>query len=403
MTVTVSVVIPCYNHAHYVHFALKSILAQTFTAWEAIVVDDGSTDDTPAAVVQFTDARIRYIRQENQGLSAARNTGVGAAQGEYVAFLDADDEWQPRFLERCVAVLAHNDALAGVYCFAQFIDPQGVALPQVGGQVVPSGAFRKRLLEGGFFPPCTTLVRTALVREAGLFDTRLTSLEDWDLWLRLSVHYPMQGIPEALARYRVYPGSMSTNVERMHANRQAVLAKHLGAFTASPQDWSDEKRCAYGFAYRCTAIDSIQQGNWDAGWRYLEQGVAVWPNLLARLDTFYELACGNQPRGYRGQAATLDIESNAMHMLAWLEKFFADNDPQFAPLRRTAYANTYLALGMLSDQAGRWSAARRYLLRAVKLDLRLLASPIHSRRLLKLCIGYKTFKTLKRDTKTSPS
>lgn len=402
MTVTVSVVIPCYNHAHYVHFALQSILVQTFSAWEAIVVDDGSTDDTPTVVAQFTDARIRYIRQENQGLSAARNTGVSAAQGEYVAFLDADDEWQPRFLERCVAVLASNATLAGVYSLAQFIDPQGEALPQVGGQVVPSSAFRKRLLEGGFFPPCTTLVRTALVREAGLFDTRLTSLEDWDLWLRLSVHHQMQGIPEALARYRVYPGSMSTHVERMHANRQAVLAKHLGAFAGSPQDWSNEKRCAYGFAYRCTAIDFIQQGNWDAGWRFLEEGLVVWPHLLARLDTFYELACGNQPRGYRGQAATLDIQGNARHMLTWLEKFFAKSDPQFAPWRRTAYANTYLALGMLSDQAGHWSAARRYLFRAIKFNQRLLFSPAHMRRLLKLCIGYKIFKTLKRDSKTSP-
>lgn len=397
MNLTVSVVIPCYNHAHYVRFALESILAQTFSGWEAIVVDDGSTDDTPAAVANFTDSRIRYIRQENQGLSAARNTGVGAAQGEYVAFLDADDEWCPNFLEHGVAVLAHNDALAGVYSLAQLIDPQGVVLPQVGGQVVAPSAFRTRLLEGGFFPPCTTLVRTALVRQAGLFDIRLTSLEDWDLWLRISEYHQMQGIPEPLARYRVYPGSMSTNVERMHTNRQAVLTKHLGAFEENPQSWSNEKRCAYGFAYRCTAIDYIQQGNWDAGWRFLEAGLAVWPDLLARLDTFYELACGNQPRGYRGQAETLDIEGNANAILKWLEEFFAQNDAQFASLRRTAYGKAYLALSMLSDQAGRWSAARRYLLRAIGSDFRLLGSTANVRRLVKLGIGYSTFRALRKD------
>lgn len=397
MDLTVSVVIPCYNHAHYVRFALESILAQTFDGWEAIVVDDGSTDDTPTAVAAFTDSRIHYIRQENQGLSAARNTGVGVAQGEYVAFLDADDEWGPNFLEHTVTVLVHNTALAGVYSLAQLIDPQSVVLPQVGGQVVDPGSFRSRLLEGGFFPPCTTLVHTDLVRQAGLFDVRLTSLEDWDLWLRISERHQMQGIPEPLARYRVYPGSMSTNVERMHTNRQAVLTKHLGPFEGSPQSWSDEKRSAYGFAYRCTAIDYIQQGNWDAGWRFLETGLAVWPDLLARLDTFYELACGNQPRGYRGQADIVDIEANATEVLEWLERFFAQNNGQFAALRRTAYGNAFLALSMLSDQAGRWPAARRYLLRAFGSDLRLLVSIANVRRLLKLSLGHRIYRTLRKD------
>ncbi|MBN2391115.1 MAG: glycosyltransferase family 2 protein [Anaerolineae bacterium] len=397
MTSSVSVVIPCYNHAHYVCFAIESILAQTFGNWEAIIVDDGSTDDTPAVVAQFTDPRVRYIRQENQGLSAARNTGIGASQGKYLAFLDADDEVRPRFLECCVAALAQDDTLGGVFTLAQFIDPQGMELPQVGGQAVSAVDFRGRLMEGGFFPPCAVLVRADLVRAVGLFDTQLTSLEDWDLWLRLSKDYPMQGIPEALARYRVYPGSMSTNVERMHTNRVAVLTKYLGSLDDSPDSRSDEKRRAYGFAYRCTAIDYIQQGNWDAGWRFLEQALSIWPDLLERLDTFYELACGDQPRGYRGRAEMLDIERNAAEVLKWLESLFAAGDPRFIFLRRTAYSNAYLALGMLSDQAGRWTAARRYLFRAVRGNLRLLNSATIVRRLLKLCIGYRVFKTLRRD------
>ena len=106
---TVSVIVPSYNHAHYyVSLAIKSVLAQIYTDWEAIVVNDGSTDETEAVFAQFTDPRIRYIYQENQGLSAARNTGIRTAQEDCLAFLDADDEWEPDFLRCCVDALVHD-------------------------------------------------------------------------------------------------------------------------------------------------------------------------------------------------------------------------------------------------------------------------------------------------------
>ncbi|MEM4724269.1 MAG: glycosyltransferase family A protein, partial [Candidatus Hadarchaeum sp.] len=111
---SVSVIIPCYNHGHYLPCAVNSVMAQTFADWEAIIVDDGSTDNTREVAAQFTDSRVRYIYQDNRGLAAARNTGIRAAQGEYLAFLDADDEWEPTFLEACVAALSQQPALAAV-------------------------------------------------------------------------------------------------------------------------------------------------------------------------------------------------------------------------------------------------------------------------------------------------
>lgn len=104
----VSVIIPCYNHAQYLSDAVNSVLAQTYSDWEAIIVDDGTTDSTREVAVGFTDPRTRYLYQENQGLSAARNTGICAARGEYLVFLGADDEWESAFLERCVSVLQVN-------------------------------------------------------------------------------------------------------------------------------------------------------------------------------------------------------------------------------------------------------------------------------------------------------
>ena len=390
MSQLVTIVMPVYNGEAFIAEAIESVIAQTYPHWELIVVDDGSTDGTATIVRAFDDPRIRYTYQENQGLAAARNTGIRAAQGEYLAFLDADDEWTPQFLQKCVDVLAADETLAGVYTRNYFIDQKGNVLPQLGGRVVPDHTFRNRLLEGGFFPPHAALVRTEVVREVGLFHTQLEGqgTEDWHLWLRISQRYTMRGIPEPLARYRVYPGSMSTDASSMHANRIAVLAKHFSFPGGDPVTWSEEKRRAYGFAYRSAALGYIQQSQPDEGWRFLAQAVSTWPHLLERLDTFYELACGDQPRGYRGQAGSLDIDGNGAEMLKRLDALFAERG-SLEPLRRLAYSNAYLALGMLSDQAGRWAAARRYLFQAIVANPRLLGSYLVVRRLLKLCAGQR--------------
>jgi len=402
----VSVIIPSYNHARYLPEAISSVLAQTFTDWEAIIVDDGSTDNTAEVVAQFTDPRIRYIHQENRGLSGARNTGIRAAQGDYLAFLDADDEWEPTFLQRCLDALASNGALAGVYTLARFMDETGKVLPRFNSEAPSGGAFRERILQGGCFPVHAALVRADVVRAVGLFDTRLTSVEDWDLWLRISERYPMRGIAEPLVRYRVYPGSMSTNAARMHANRMAVLAKHFGPPEGEPATWSEEKRRAYGFGYRASAIGYLMQRQPDEAWDLLAKAFSVWPPLLQRLDTFYELACGDQPRGYRGQAELLDLEANGAEMLRRLDELFATAPDTLRAFRQPAYGNAYLALAMLSDQAGRWDLARRYLLRAMRANPRFAGSGAILRRLLKLCIGQclvHYMKSVMSESSTQPS
>ncbi len=395
----VSIIIPCYNHAHYLPDALNSVLAQTYTDWEAVIVDDGSTDNTREVAAQFTDPRICYIYQENQGLSAARNTGIRAAQGQYLAFLDADDEWAPLFLERSISVLrVQEQDVAGVVTGNLFIDHEGNALPRAGGRGVTLQQFPIRLLEGGFFPVHSVLVRTDCVQEAGLFDEGLTSLEDWDLWLRIVKRgYTFQSVSEPLARYRVYPGSMSTNAARMHANRIAVLTRHFGPPEGDPAQWGEEKRRAYGFSYRSGAYGYIGQGHSDEGWQLLAHGVTLWPDLLQRLDTFYELACGDQPKGYRGEARLLDIERNGAELLHRLEELFAAADAPVRALRGVAYGNAYLALAMLSDQAGQWAAARRYLWCALRSHPQLLRDPKVMRRLLKLYAGQRAVGVLRRD------
>jgi len=394
----VSVIIPCYNHGHYLPCAVNSVLAQTFTDWEAIIVDDGSTDNTREVAAQFTDPRIRYIYQENRGLAAARNTGIRAAQGKYLAFLDADDEWEPRFLEICTRTLAGQSTAAAVVTLTRFIDENGAVLPKTGGQVFSASEVRGRLLEGGFFPVHAVLVRAEAVHAAGLFDTGLQGqgTEDWDLWLRITANGgAMLSIPQPLARYRVYSGSMSTHAGRMHANRMAVLARHFGPPTGDPKTWPEEKRRAYAFAYRSAALGYIMQGDGDEGWRYLQRGAETDPIILRRLDTFYELALGDQPRGYRGQAQGLDLERNGVELLRGLDALFASAGAEVQALRGVAYGNAYLALAMLADQAGRWSLARGYLRRAIRSHPTFLRDPAILRRLLKLHLGQRVVGSLR--------
>lgn len=395
MSVRVSIITPCYNHAHYLPDAVNSILAQTLSDWEAIIVDDGSTDDTREVAAQFDDPRIRYIYQENQGLSAARNTGIRAAQGQFLAFLDADDGWDTRFLEVCVSILAAQDEMTGVVTRARFIDPNGVILPRIGGQVVSPDRVRSRLLEGGFFPVHAVLVRAAAVHRAGLFDESLTSVEDWDLWLRITgqgglFHF----IPEPLVRYRVAPESMSTNAGRMHANCMAVLTKQFGTPDGDPRSWPTEKRHGYAFTYRSAAYGYIAQQEADQGWRHLARATEIEPGLLHRLDTFYELALGDQPRGYRGEATLVDIAANGAELLRRLEALFAAAGPAVQALKGPAYGNAYLALAMLSDQAGDWSAARRYMIQAARHNPQQISAPF-LRRLFKLSLGSSTVRRLK--------
>jgi tetratricopeptide (TPR) repeat protein len=385
----VSLIVPVYNGEAFIAQAIDSVLAQTYPHWELIVVDDGSTDGTSAVLSRFADGRIRCIHQANQGLAATRNAGIALARGQFLTFLDADDTWEPAFLERCLAVLTADESLAAVYTYSRHIDPKGNVLPQPADECVPCDQLRDRLLEGGFFAVAAVLARAAVVRQVGMFDTGLEGrgTEDWDLWLRISERFPMGCIPELLANYRVYPGSMATQTAGMHANRMSVLAKRFGPPEGDAAAWPEEKRRVYGFAYRTTALGYMQQGEPDEGWKYLAQAVETWPWLLQRLDTFYELTCGDQPRGFRGRADMLDIEANGGEMLRRLETLLAGSSPGVRALRPAAVGNAYLALAMLSDQAGDWSAARRYLLKAAHCNPSLLRDRRVLRRLAKLTAG----------------
>lgn len=178
----VSVIIPTYNCAKYISRAIASVRIQKWPV-EVIVVDDGSTDGTESPFVSFGIAG-KYIKQENQGPAVARNTGISAATGEYIAFLDADDEWLPGRLERTVAPMIQNPSLGMAYCNAVTRHMDGSESPR--GQDC-----EKYRIKGAIYPPpriCTPAVtmRRSLLKTLGGFCEELPFFEDRDLWIRAS-------------------------------------------------------------------------------------------------------------------------------------------------------------------------------------------------------------------------
>ena len=171
----VSVVVPTFNYGHCVVDAVESALAQTYVPVEVIVIDDGSTDDTRARLEPYRD-RINYVFQPNQGLSAARNTGIRAATGSLIALLDSDDAFHPRKLELQVAHLTAHPAV-GVVATDHFTDP-AQRWPAVPEPVPVARETLQRVVATSRFAPSSVLVRRECFDAVGLFDTSLRSVED---------------------------------------------------------------------------------------------------------------------------------------------------------------------------------------------------------------------------------
>jgi glycosyltransferase involved in cell wall biosynthesis len=228
----VTVIIPTYNYGHYLPRAIESVLSQTCRNYEILVIDDGSTDDTAAIASEYSLAhpQVHYLFQKNAGLSAARNTGIQAARTPYLVFLDADDELEPRFLERCFATLKTlPDTYALVACSCRSIDANGLIQE---GKKTPERASREitqrdLLLKNRFAP--VVLVERHAFAAVGLFDTSLRSSEDREMWIRIAATRKLFLLDEPLARKRNHPTNMSRNSDRMRANMRQVLTREFRA------------------------------------------------------------------------------------------------------------------------------------------------------------------------------
>lgn len=208
----VTAVIPAYNAEKTIEESLRSALRQTHDHLDIVVVDDGSTDRT-AAVAAGIDRRVKVLRKENGGPASARNVGIEAAEGDFIAFLDADDAWDEDKTERQLALFARNEDLAWVYGGARYVRDRGTIAYELPapGRHLPEGDILRTIFVTPIVPTLTVIVRRTVMRDIGGFDERdaLRGLEDWELWLRLAAKYPVARIDAPVATYRLSDESLS--------------------------------------------------------------------------------------------------------------------------------------------------------------------------------------------------
>lgn len=272
-----SVVIPAHNSMNYLPETLESVLAQTFTDFEVLIIDDGSSDHIVKWASQIEDVRVKLISQDNRGLAGARNRGIAEAQGEYIAFLDADDLWAPTLLEKQIPCLDNNLAVGLVHSWMLLVNEAG----QSTGRVMTSeaeGNSWEQVIEKNVIACTSVIVRRHCFDRVGRFDPKSKPLEDWDMWIRIAKHYPFALVREPLSYYRQLPNSMSKNFQAMEKAFHIVIEKAFES--ALPEIWSLKNR-SYGHANLCLAWKALQSSDkdYEQANHFLEQALSSYPQV----------------------------------------------------------------------------------------------------------------------------
>jgi glycosyltransferase involved in cell wall biosynthesis len=233
-----SIIMPCYNAARFVQDSVDGILRQSFQDFELIIVDDASKDNSPDVLRNLAgrDARIRLITHDkNRGASSSRNDGIRAARGDYIAFCDADDLWEPGKLKSQIELLSGNAEYDITYCDSQIIDETGALIGQLFSDQFPpprnpSGDLFEELCTRNFINMQTVLIRRKSVDRDIFFDEGIKWVEDWWQWIRLSRKHRFLYANRSLAQYRVHQQSTGFTQKRgISSNRWKVCKRNLRA------------------------------------------------------------------------------------------------------------------------------------------------------------------------------
>lgn len=226
----ISIITPTYNRASYLPETIRSALAQTYTNFELIIVDDGSEDDTCSVLEPFlADTRVRYFYLRNQGQSVARNAGIAQSSGGLIAFLDSDDIWQPDKLEKQVAVFEAYPNVDIVHGDEAMIDEHS-ELISVKNMARYSGFITRQLLADNSVSITTVLVKRRCFEEMGCFDVSVGVADDYELWLRFSARYRFHYEPGIVASYRVMANQISSDKRRRFEANELIIRRFLARY-----------------------------------------------------------------------------------------------------------------------------------------------------------------------------
>jgi glycosyltransferase involved in cell wall biosynthesis len=254
----ISVVVPAYNAEKTIKATVDSVLNQSFSDLELIVVNDGSKDSTLDVLSNIKDPRLKVFSHSNSGPQISRNRGIQEATGEYISFLDADDLWTPDKLESQFNALQANPDAAVAYSWTDWIDERDRFLRR-GTHISATGdVFAKLLLIDFVESGSNPLIRRYALDAVGNFDESLVGGQDWDMWLRLAAKFPFAVVSSPQILYRKYPNSnsWSNNVERQEIGFKRVIKK---ALSEAPDSVKRYQKDIISNRYKCLIVDALER------------------------------------------------------------------------------------------------------------------------------------------------
>lgn len=275
----VSVIIPAYNATRTLQETVQSALSQTMSDFEIIIVDDGSSDDTLEVARSIEDERVRVLTQPNGGVAAARNAGIRAASGKYVALLDADDLWVPHKLERQLEVLESGQDVYAVQSGATFVNDSLEVL-----SVRLCFPTQNALLETLLFQNMQANMSNLVIArhkfdEMGYFDTQLEILEEWDMAIKVARHCNLVSLEESLLLYRVHAGNRSRNLG-IHIQPGLLVLRRTFRDPTLPSDVRSKKRLIYAHFYTMLSGGALKVGRWGECVRWATKALVTHPASL---------------------------------------------------------------------------------------------------------------------------
>lgn len=280
----VSVIIPAYNASCFIRKAIESVFLQKYEPIETIVVDDGSTDETPDVLLSFG-RNIKLLRQENKGPASARNLALTNARGQYITFLDADDTILPEKLKKQVEILESSPSIGWTYCDVEYVDGEGRHMYLASSRFSYSSRTRlngllfSELLQGNFIPVHAPLVRRDCLYSVAPFDEdkQMIGVEDWDLLLRLAFRFHALFSPEVLAKCVLHSGSLSANPQARDHRRFCLLNKAITVHQDEIEGLGITGRKVVADTHNWFAYRHMEAGHRKEALRRLRLSMAAYP------------------------------------------------------------------------------------------------------------------------------
>ncbi|KJH72884.1 glycosyltransferase family 2 protein [Aliterella atlantica] len=310
----ISVIIPAYNAMAYLPTALASVLAQTFTDFEVLIINDGSSDNILQWAKSLVDRRVKIISQTNKGVSVARNTGISNAQGEYIAFLDADDSWEQTKLAKQVEFLDTHPAVGLVSTWVTLVNEKGDFLSEAKLRFKSKNIWQQMIEQCLISCGSVPMVRRDCFATVGLFDPNLQFGEDWEMWTRIAARYNFGLIEECLVSYRQHTKNVSKKSQEMTPDFHKLIEK---MFVSLPAELLYLKKQSYGRSYLYIGWRALENKDYPGAKSYSHQALAYYPQLAfskscLRLLLLTAIKSRLDSKSYRKVSSFMQQLQNAM-------------------------------------------------------------------------------------------